>query len=301
VKMNPGQGWEVEIAIPWAAVKGREDAMSVRLPPQVGDRWRMNVVRVDKKQGAQNPTASSWNRISYQDWHGLERMLTVVFADQGGGVAPGTPARPPVPGAVDPGTGSGSAAAIPMPNPGLLIEAAADGTLRVNGKVMPDASIGNLFAAAYARDKETTVVISADPAVPHARIVSLLDRAKLAGITKVAVTPPTAAGAGSGSAVPAAGSGSGSAAPAAGSASGSATLRVPAESDTTGSAASRTGSASGPAAPMPTNTERIKPGTATPAGSGATEIKAPAGSAGPGSAASGSSAPAGSAGSGSAR
>lgn len=113
VKLNPGQGWEVEIAIPWAAVKGREDAMSVRLPPQVGDRWRLNVVRVDKKQGAQNPTASSWNRISYQDWHGLERMLTVVFADQTGAVAPSTPGVPVRPGVVDPGAagvGSGSAA-----------------------------------------------------------------------------------------------------------------------------------------------------------------------------------------------
>ena len=31
------QGWDVEIAIPFAAVKGRHDAMTVRLPPQPGD------------------------------------------------------------------------------------------------------------------------------------------------------------------------------------------------------------------------------------------------------------------------
>ena len=110
VKPNPGQGWEVEIAIPWAAVKGRDEAMSIKLPPQVGDRWRMNVVRVDKKQDAKNPTASSWNRITYQDWHGLDRMLTVVFADQAGGVALGSPARPVPPG-VDPAAGSASGSA----------------------------------------------------------------------------------------------------------------------------------------------------------------------------------------------
>jgi len=110
VKLNPGVGWEVEIAIPWAAVKGRDDVMNVKLPPQVGDRWRMNVVRVDKKRDAKNPTASSWNRITYQDWHGLDRMLTVVFADQAGGVAVGSPARPVPPGA-DPGAGSASGSA----------------------------------------------------------------------------------------------------------------------------------------------------------------------------------------------
>ena len=111
------QGWEVEIAIPWAAVKGRDEAMDVRLPPQVGDRWRMNLVRVDKRSGAGSPSASSWNRITYADWHGLDRMLTIVFADPMGGVTPGTPVAPAAdlaPGAgsgsaVTPGAGSGSA------------------------------------------------------------------------------------------------------------------------------------------------------------------------------------------------
>lgn len=95
------QGWDVEIAIPWAAVKGRDDKMNVRLPPQVGDRWRINVVRVDRRSGAANPAASSWNRITYADWHGLDRMLTVVFADQKGGVAPGTAPRPVEPPPAD--------------------------------------------------------------------------------------------------------------------------------------------------------------------------------------------------------
>lgn len=263
VKLNPGQGWEVEIAIPWAAVKGREDAMSVRLPPQVGDRWRMNVVRVDKKQGAQNPTASSWNRISYQDWHGLDRMLTVVFADQAGGVAPGTLARPPVPGAVDPGVGSGSAAGITSPT--LTIELATNGTLRANGAAITDAKVEKLFAAAYAQDKQTRVVVAAEPAVPHAKVISLLDRAKLAGLTLIAVTPP---------------------APAAGSASGSAAEREPPAPR----AGSASGSAAGNAAVVlpPANEMRM---TKQPA-----DIRA-----GSGSAASGSSAPPGAAGSGSAR
>jgi cellulose/xylan binding protein with CBM9 domain len=82
------QGWDAEIAIPWQAVRGRDDAMAVRLPPQVGDRWRMNIVRVDVKTGDKNPTASSWNRITLADFHALDRMLTVVFADPTGSIAP---------------------------------------------------------------------------------------------------------------------------------------------------------------------------------------------------------------------
>ena len=94
------QGWDAEITIPLAAVKGRDDAMNVRIPPQVGDRWRLNVVRVDGKSGGTSSTASSWNRITCADFHGLDRMLTVVFADRSGAIVP-----------VGTGTGTGTAAA----------------------------------------------------------------------------------------------------------------------------------------------------------------------------------------------
>ena len=82
------QGWDAEIAIPWGAVKGRDDSMKVRLPPQVGDRWRMNVVRGDTRTGGGEASVSSWNRITYSDFHALDRMLTIVFADQTGSIVP---------------------------------------------------------------------------------------------------------------------------------------------------------------------------------------------------------------------
>lgn len=82
------QGWDAEIAIPWQAVRGRDEAMAVRLPPEVGDRWRLNIVRVDVKTGDKNPRAASWNRITLADFHALDRMLTVVFADAGGSIKP---------------------------------------------------------------------------------------------------------------------------------------------------------------------------------------------------------------------
>jgi hypothetical protein len=98
------QGWDVEIAIPWAAVKGKDDTMRVNLPPHVGDRWRMNIVRPNQRSGATHPAeggASSWNRITVGDFHAMDRMMTVVFADQSGSIVP----KPtPAPGTPAPGT-----------------------------------------------------------------------------------------------------------------------------------------------------------------------------------------------------
>jgi hypothetical protein len=107
------QGWDVEIAIPWQAVRGRDEAMQVILPPRVGDRWRLNIVRVDLKTGDKNPTASSWNRITYSDFHALDRMLTVVFADPSGSILPveaRSPGASAVPAAPTAPAASGSAA-----------------------------------------------------------------------------------------------------------------------------------------------------------------------------------------------
>jgi hypothetical protein len=92
-------GWDVEIAIPWQAVKGLDPAMSVRLPPRPGDRFRLNVVRVDQPATAKHPAVSSWNRITYADFHALDRMLTVVFSDgANGATAPVPPASAIAPG-----------------------------------------------------------------------------------------------------------------------------------------------------------------------------------------------------------
>lgn len=102
------QGWDAEIAIPWQAVRGRDTAMAVRLPPEVGDRWRLNLVRVDVRTGGKGVSATSWNRITLSDFHALDRMLTVVFADASGSIA-----RPPASsgnGSVG-GSGSGSGSA----------------------------------------------------------------------------------------------------------------------------------------------------------------------------------------------
>lgn len=114
------QGWDVEIAIPWAAVKGKDDNMKVRLPPEVGDRWRLNLVRVDRKTGGKDNEvfASSWNRITMADFHALDRMLTAVFADRAGSIVPTAKDEQGAGSAQPPNAGSGSGAGSAGQQPG---------------------------------------------------------------------------------------------------------------------------------------------------------------------------------------
>ena len=80
------QGWSAEIAIPLADVKGMDADMKVTIPPAPGDKWRLNVIRVDLPRGAKGVAASSWSPITIRDFHALGRMLNVVFADADGRV-----------------------------------------------------------------------------------------------------------------------------------------------------------------------------------------------------------------------
>jgi hypothetical protein len=119
VKGDGDRGWDVEIAVPLAAVKGRDESMGVRIPPAVGDRWRLNLVRVDRRSNGEIASVASWNRIGMNDFHALDRMLTVVFADAAGSIVPQAApaaggsaapaaAAPPAAGSAAPAAGSGS-------------------------------------------------------------------------------------------------------------------------------------------------------------------------------------------------
>ena len=69
----------------------------------------------------------------------------------------------------------------------LVITVPLQGDVDVGGKRIGDADIDNLFRAAYARDKNTQVVLKADKGVQHGRVVNLMERAKQAGLTKLAI------------------------------------------------------------------------------------------------------------------
>lgn len=95
-------GWDAEIAVPWAAARGLDPAMKIHTPPQVGDVWHLNVLRSDMpKDGKQ--TAASWAKITCSDFHAVERLLNVQFADAQGNIKPvpapvkPAPVNPPTP------------------------------------------------------------------------------------------------------------------------------------------------------------------------------------------------------------
>lgn len=141
-------GWDVEIAIPLESVKGRDAKMQIKLPPPVGTRWRLNVVRGDKPAKGRL-RAASWNQITYSDFHALNKMLEVTFGDVNGravpakalkippgalkGANPGkVPLKPPVkpgakgaaaPGAKTPGAKKPGAKGAPIPGPKGKLEA----------------------------------------------------------------------------------------------------------------------------------------------------------------------------------
>lgn len=67
----------------------------------------------------------------------------------------------------------------------LVLDVPLSGDVVVGEKPMSDASLDNLFRAAYQRDKQTQVIIKADKGVQHGRVVNLMERAKQAGLTKL--------------------------------------------------------------------------------------------------------------------
>jgi biopolymer transport protein ExbD len=69
----------------------------------------------------------------------------------------------------------------------LVLVIPLTGEVDVGGKRIPDGDLDNLFRAAFTRDKTTQVVLKADKGVPHGRVVNLMERAKQAGLTRLAI------------------------------------------------------------------------------------------------------------------
>ena len=82
---------------------------------------------------------------------------------------------------------SGAAQEIDPTKASIVLVVTVAGDVVVGNKTIDDADIDNLFRAAFARDKLTQVVIQADRGVNHGRVVNLMERAKVAGLTKLAI------------------------------------------------------------------------------------------------------------------
>lgn len=82
---------------------------------------------------------------------------------------------------------SGQAQEIDPAKASLVLEIPLEGDIVVGGKAMKDDALDNLFRAAFAKDKNTQVVLKADQGVHHGRVVGLMERAKQTGLTRLAI------------------------------------------------------------------------------------------------------------------
>jgi biopolymer transport protein ExbD len=82
---------------------------------------------------------------------------------------------------------SGAAQEIDVSKASLVLVIPISGDVAVGGKQMPDDKLDAVFQAAFQRDKATQVVLKADKGVAHGRVVNLMERAKQAGLTRLAI------------------------------------------------------------------------------------------------------------------
>ena len=82
---------------------------------------------------------------------------------------------------------SGQAQEIDPSKASLVLVIPINGDVNVGGKNIPDAELDNLLQAAFARDKQTQVIIKADKGVSHGRVVNIMERAKGVGLTRLAI------------------------------------------------------------------------------------------------------------------
>jgi len=82
---------------------------------------------------------------------------------------------------------SGAAQEIDPSKASLVLVIPINGEVVVGGKAMKDTELDNLFRVAFAKDKATQVVLKADKGVQHGKVVNLMERAKQAGLTRLAI------------------------------------------------------------------------------------------------------------------
>ena len=82
---------------------------------------------------------------------------------------------------------SGAAQEIDTSKQSLVLIIPISGDVSVGGKIMRDDQLDAVFHAAFQKDKGTQVVLKADRGVAHGRVVNIMERAKQAGLTHLAI------------------------------------------------------------------------------------------------------------------
>jgi len=69
----------------------------------------------------------------------------------------------------------------------VIVAILSDGRVFVNDSEVDEKQLDNVFRAAFAKDKNTQVVLKADTGVKHGRVVGVMEKAKRIGLTKLAI------------------------------------------------------------------------------------------------------------------
>ena len=80
--------------------------------------------------------------------------------------------------------GAGDAGQIPRD---LVVAVLADGRAVVGGKVQTDAELEATFLASARLNPDTVLVVQADKGVPHGRVVDVMETARKAGLSRLAI------------------------------------------------------------------------------------------------------------------
>jgi Carbohydrate family 9 binding domain-like len=84
------KSWTVEMALPLADANGL-DKPGVKVPPAIGDKWRLNMYRLDTPKDKPQ-IAVAWSAPMVGDFHKLDRFGEIVFGDEKGEVPAAKPA-----------------------------------------------------------------------------------------------------------------------------------------------------------------------------------------------------------------
>lgn len=82
---------------------------------------------------------------------------------------------------------SGEAREIDPGSKSLVVSVNKSGEVLVNEKQVADKDVERIFQAAFSRDANTQVVIRADSGVSHGLVVSIMERAKRVGLSRLAI------------------------------------------------------------------------------------------------------------------
>ena len=82
---------------------------------------------------------------------------------------------------------SGAAREIDPGRASIIIGIEKNGQLLINDKPIADKDLDTVFQRAFTANKDTQVVIKADAATNHGRVVGVMERAKQVGLVRIAI------------------------------------------------------------------------------------------------------------------